>query len=43
MQRATGARLRAIGVAHINDLEDMSNALACTASEERSRVNDELV
>ena len=34
LQRATGARLRAIGVAHINGLEDMSNALACTASED---------
>ena len=36
-------RLRAAGVAHISNLENMSNASACTASEERSRVNDELV
>ena len=43
VQRATGARLRAAGVAHINDLEDMSDAFACTASEERFRVNDEIV
>ena len=43
VQRATGARLRAAGVAHINDLEDMSNAFACTASEERFWVNDEIV
>ena len=41
VQRATGTRLRAAGV-HINDLEDMSNAFACTASEERFRVNDEI-
>ena len=34
---ATGERLRAAGVAHINDLEDMSNTFACTASEERTR------
>ena len=43
LQRATGARLRATGVAHINVLEDMSNAFACTASEEWFRVNDEIV
>ena len=43
VRRATGARLRAAGVAHINDLEDMSNAFACIASEERFRVNDEIV
>ena len=43
VQRATGARLRTAGVAHINDPEDMSNAFACTASEERFRVNDEVV
>ena len=30
VQRATGSRLRAAGVAHISDLEDMSNAFACT-------------
>ena len=35
VHRATGKRLRAAGVAHINALEDMSIAFACTASEER--------
>ena len=43
MQRATGARLRAAGVAHINDLENMNKACGCTASDERFRVNDEIV
>ena len=35
-------RLRADGVAHINDLEDMSNAFACTASDERFRASNGL-
>ena len=43
VQRTAGARLRAAGVAHINDLEDMINALVCTTSEERCRFNEELV
>ena len=43
VHRATGARLSAAGVAHINDLEDMGNAFACTAPEERFQVNDVLV
>ena len=43
MHRATGERLRAAGVTHISDLEDMSNAFACTASQELFWVKDELV
>ena len=42
MQRATGEHLRAAGVTHISDLDDMSNAFARTVSEERFRTNDEL-
>ena len=43
MHGGIGERLRLAGVAHINDLEDMSNAFAHTAAGERFRVNDELV
>ena len=43
VQRATGERLRAAGVAHTYDSEDMSNAFVCTASEERFWVDDEQV
>ena len=43
VQRATGARLRAAGVEHINDMEDISNAFTCIASEERFRINDEIM
>ena len=43
VQSATGARLRAVGVARNSNLEDMSNAFACTASEEWFRFIDKLV
>ena len=43
VQSAIGARLHAVGVARNSNLEDMSNAFACSASEEWFRFIDKLV
>ena len=42
-QRAVSWRLRQEGIQHLTDLEDMSNAFACTSANCRAEVLEELI